>query len=297
VPEISTLITDIYALIKRKDGWFNDALAGSFATTMAGKLQEQLGERQKTSTLRLSKMGPSCPKALWYSIHHPELAEALPPWAEIKYSYGHIIEALAIVLSKAAGHEVSGEQDAIVLDGITGHRDCVIDGCIVDVKSSSSRGFNKFKDKTLAQDDSFGYLDQLDGYVLGSHSDPLVRTKDRGYLLAIDKTLGHMCLYEHEVSHDREEALKERIRVYKEIVGSPTAPACECGVTPDGSSGNLRLDLRASYSAYKHICFPELRTFLYAAGPVFLSKVVKRPFNKDGPITEIDKNGKIVYNV
>jgi len=297
VPEIQTLIKDIYNLVQRKDGWFNDDLANSFASTVASKLQEQLGESQKTSTLRLSKMGPSCPKALWYSVNHPELAEALPPWAEIKYSYGHVIEALAIVLSEAAGHEVTGKQDAIVLDGITGHRDCVIDGCIVDVKSSSSRGFSKFKDKTLAKDDSFGYLDQLDGYVLGSHSDPLVRCKDRGYILAIDKTLGHMVLYEHEVSHDRSEALKERIRVYKAIVADPTPPACGCETFAEGSSGNVRLDTRASYSPYKHICFPNLRTFLYAAGPVFLSRVMKRPFNKDGPITEIDKNGKIVYNV
>jgi len=239
-------------------------------------------------------MGPRCPKALWNSSHHPELAEALPPWAEIKYSFGHIIEALAIVLAKAAEHEVTGEQDELVLDGIVGHRDCVIDGATVDVKSASSISFQRFKSGQF--DDTFGYLDQLDSYILAAASDPLVRIKDKGYLLVIDKQLGHMCLYKHEVSHERERTLRDRIREYKEIVNQPTAPACRCGVIADGSSGNYRLDLRASYSPFKHVCHPGLRTFLYSRGPVFLTKVVKRPFNKDGPIIEVDKNGKVVYN-
>src|SRR6266849_6159935 len=40
-------------------------------------------------------------------------------------------------MAKAAGHEVLGEQDELTLDGVVGHRDCVIDGCIVDVKTTS----------------------------------------------------------------------------------------------------------------------------------------------------------------
>ena len=65
-----------------------------------------------------------------------------------------------------------------------------------------------FKNKTIGQDDSFGYLDQLSGYVVASSQDPLVRIKDRGYILAIDKTLGHMVLYEHKI---REDNIHERI--------------------------------------------------------------------------------------
>src|SRR5258705_12324610 len=103
-------------------------------------------------------MGPRCPKALWHSIHTPEKAEALPPWVLIKFSYGHVIEALAIALAKAAGHTVEGEQGHVEFDGIVGHRDCVIDGCVVDVKSSSSRGFIKFKDNSISHDNPFGYL-------------------------------------------------------------------------------------------------------------------------------------------
>jgi hypothetical protein len=285
---ISTLVTDIYDLVKRKDGWFTPELAETFSQDVARRLQIQLSEEHGPARLRLSKLGPTCPCALWHSIHHPELAEALPPWAEIKYSYGHILEALVLTLAKAAGHSVTGEQDELVVDEIRGHRDAVIDGCIVDVKSSSSIGFRKFKDGTLAQSDSFGYLDQLDGYLVGSADDDLVTVKDRAYILAIDKTLGHMCLYEHRL---REQSIHNRIADYKAIVGRDLPPRCTCETKPDGKSGNIILGTKASYSAYKFTCFPGLRTFLYSDGPRYLTHVVREP-----DVQELDKYGKVVYN-
>lgn len=285
---INTLIPDIYALVKRKDGWFDEELAKYLSVDIAGRLQKSLSEQQRTATLRLSQMGPRCPCALWHSIHKPELAEPLPPWAEIKYSYGHVLEALAITLAKASGHEVTGEQDAVEVDGVVGHRDCVIDGCIVDVKSASSISFNKFKDKTIRDNDTFGYLDQLDGYLVGSLGDPLVRDKERAYILAIDKTLGHMCLYEHRL---REDNIRQRIVEYKQIVERPEPPRCECKSVPEGKSGNLKLDVKASYSPFKYACNPKLRTFLYASGPIYLTHVVRKP-----DVPEINRDGQIVYN-
>lgn len=272
MPNISTLVADIYSI------------AGKVPLDVSVKLEPQ----QPKGKLRLSQMKEQCPRALWYSIHHPELAEPLPPYALIKYNYGHFIEAMAIAYAKAAGHEVVGEQDAIILDGVEGHRDCVIDGCIVDVKSTSSLGFKKFKTGSIEEDDPFGYLDQLDGYVVGSADDPCVTCKDRGYLLAIDKQLGHICLYEHRVRPDR---ITKRIAECKRIVGCDIPPECTCKSIPDGKSGNFKLDTQASYSAYKYACKPLLRTFLYASGPVYLTRVERKP-----DVPEIDKNGKIVYH-
>lgn len=286
--QINTLVTDIYQLMGRRDGWFTGAIADSLSTNIAVSLQYQLGERVGRPTLRLSQMGPRCPRSLWYSIHKPEMAEALPPWAEIKYSFGHILEALIIALAKAAGHQVEGEQDELVLDDIVGHRDCVIDGCVVDVKSSSSRGFVKFKNKTLWQDDSFGYLDQLDGYVTASADDPLVRVKDKGYILAVDKQLGHLALYEHII---RSDSIKQRIVRSKEIVGLGEPPLCDCETVADGKSGNIKLGIKASYNPYKRCCFPNLRTFAYSNGPVDLVKVVRLP-----DVPEIRPKEKVVYH-
>jgi len=283
---IHTLIADIQYLLTTK-GWFTDAFREELSQEVGRRLQVQFNEEFKPR-LRLSRLGPTCPRALWYSIHHPELAEKMPPWVENKFAFGHITEAWAIALAKAAGHEVTGEQDELIVDGVAGHRDCVIDGCIVDVKSAASRSFEKFKKKTLAQDDAFGYLDQLDGYLVGSAEDNLVTVKDTGYLFAIDKQLGHMCIYEHEL---REKHIRARILGYRNIVENSSPPVCECESVPDGSSGNLKLGTRASYSAFKYACMPHLRTFLYSDGPRYLTKVVRKP-----DVQEIDKDGHYVYH-
>jgi hypothetical protein len=39
--------------------------------------------------------------------------------------------------------------------------DCIIDGEVVDVKTASGYGFRKFKDGTLPEEDTFGYMAQL----------------------------------------------------------------------------------------------------------------------------------------
>lgn len=285
---INTLVKDIYGVVGSEEGWFDKALAEEFSGELGKRLVESIRPRDEIPSLRLSQMGDRCPKQLWHSIRTPELAEPLPAKARIKYTYGHILESLVIAMAKAAGHEVTGEQDELWVDGIRGHRDCVIDGCIVDVKSASSFSFKKFQDGSIKHDDPFGYLYQLDGYLLGSCEDPLVRMKDRGYLLAIDKQLGGLALYEHRL---REGLIRNRIRDYKEIVQLDKPPPCTCGTVSDGKSGNIKLDTKASYSLYKHCCFPHLRTFLYATGPVYLTKVVRKP-----DVIEVDKYGKVVYN-
>lgn len=283
---INTLITDIYDTVGRQQGWLQP---GDFATELGQKLLEKTLPREEVPRLRLSQMGPVCEKQLWYSIHSPGSQEALPPYTRIKFLYGDILESLVISMAKAAGHEVTGEQDAVTVDGVTGHRDCVIDGCVVDVKSANSRSFKQIKDKQMENDPFLcAYLDQLDGYLVGSASDPLVRNKDTGYILAIDKTLGHLTLYEH---HLRKQRILGRIASYKRIVASDEPPCCSCGTVPDGRSGNIKLDTKASYSSYKHVCFPELRTFLYATGLVYLTKVVRTP-----DVTEIGRDGKYIYH-
>lgn len=289
MPQLNTLVPDIYRTITRNDNdWFRDDLALQFSSELSRRVQDQFGERGKP-TLRLSAMGPKCPKALWHSINTPELAEPLPPWARIKYTYGHIIEALALVLAKAAGHEVVGEQDELWVDGIRGHRDCVIDGCIVDVKSSSSRGMEKFKSKDFSAMDDFGYLDQLDGYLVGSAGDPLVTVKDRAYILAIDKTLGHMVLYEHRLRHDH---ILQRIQTYKDLVNQAVPPGCTCPTVKDGESGNRKLAFPATYSPQKYSCFPHLRTFLYSDGIRYLTTVKREPA---AWVKEVDRNGHFIH--
>lgn len=298
---ITTLIPDIYQLLKEKQGtaaagWFTDELAIELSRDLGVRLKGSFGPRQRKGTLRLSQMGPRCPKALWYALHHPERAEKVNPWTQIKFAYGHILEALIIPLAKASGHEVTGEQDALVLDDIVGHRDAVIDGVTVDIKSASSLSFQKFKAPNYAVHDSFGYLDQIDGYVMAAHSDPLVRDKHWGCLLAIEKQQGHLCLYKHHVTDQRKENLRERIKYYKEIQAMDTPPPCECK-TQVGAWGNIELNWKAGYNEYKWECFPGLRACKYAGGVTFLAKVNKWPRGKDGrPLPEFNREGETIYH-
>lgn len=283
---INTLIKDVQDVLTRNDRSLADHLSENLVGEVRPRIHAAFTEREERPALRLSQMGEKCPRQLWASIHSPGVQEPLPPHARLKYTYGHLIESLLIALAKAAGHEVTGEGDELFVDGVRGHRDCVIDGCIVDVKSTSSLGFAKFKDKSIAENDTFGYLDQLDGYLVGSQHDDLVRVKDRAYLWACDKTLGHMCLYEHRIRQDR---IRERIAEYQRICSLPSPPECTCRSVPDGKSGNLKLDVKASYNPYKYFCKPNLRTFIYASGPVYLTKVVRTP-----DVPEVNREGVVI---
>jgi hypothetical protein len=261
VKSIYTLIPDVQELLTTK-GWWSDEISSYFTDKVSRGLRDAYSEKERTPGLRLSRMGNNCPRQVWYSYHHPEYAEPLPSSAILKYTYGHIIEALALTLAKAAGHRVEGEQDEITLDGIPGHRDCVIDGNIVDIKSSSTRGMAKFKDsRSFEEDDAFGYLDQIDGYVVGSSNDVVVLNKKSGFIWAIDKTLGNMVLYEHTV---REQSIRDRIVSYKHIIGRSSPPPCNC----ETKMG--RLGLKASYSSFKKVCFPNLRTIIEKGRPIYL---------------------------
>jgi hypothetical protein len=280
---IHTLIPDIYKIVNTN--WMTDELANILARDIASRLGTG---RQARRALRLSELRPRCPKALWHSVHTPELAAPLPPWVHIKLMYGHILEALVLTLARAAGHKVEGEQDELVCCGVVGHRDAVIDGCVVDVKSSSVLALDKLKTGSIEQNDGFGYLDQLDAYIGGSATDSLTTVKDKGYLLGIGKELGHLALHEHKY---RASHIEERIRDYQRIIALPEPPNCECG-TEAFTNGNTKLDTRASYDEMRYVCWPKLRTFIYAKGPVYLTNVVKAP--KDVP--ELDKHGRICYN-
>jgi len=291
VKSIYTLIKDVENVVT-KDNWFHHDDASKYSSEMASRVMERLVGEERTPGLRLSSMGERCPRSLWASVHAPSFQEKFPAHVRIKFHFGDVIEAMAIALAKAAGHTVEGEQHEVVVDGVKGHLDCILDGCVVDVKSINSMGFQKVKAGLVAEDLFLrSYLDQLDGYIVGSLNDPRVIVKDRGYIWAIDKAMGHMCIYEHKL---REDHIRSRIGSYKTIIGQDVPPVCTCGTQPEGVSGNIKLDLKASYNPYKHFCFPNLRTFIYAGGkPTHLVKVVKKPLDR---VIEVDREGNIVYN-
>jgi len=280
--KIETLVDDIYTFLDGKDP-FSEEILGEFTRNMEHMLRSRLGpQEERKPYLRMSNLGKPCERQVWLQVNAPETAEELPPNVRLKFLYGDVIEELLLFLAKAAGHDVQGEQDRMELAGIVGHRDAVIDGVLVDVKSASSFSFQKFAKGDLKGDDPFGYIGQIQSYLASSQDDPLVTEKNRCAFLVMDKTLGHICLDIHEKVSFDVQAIAER---KKEMIAGDMPNRT---YSPEvASNGNETLPMPCGYCNVKHGCHKKLRGFAYAGGPKFFTKVVTQPRNRYGEIPEI----------
>ncbi len=276
---IETLVDDMNKVIDGEGGWDNLVHSG-FISNLSDTVKDRLKKEDKTEayrpTLRMSNLGVPCERKLWYHCNQPEGRQLLRPEVKFKFLFGDIIEEVILGLAKAAGHTVEGEQDELRINGIVGHRDAVIDGMTVDVKSASSRSFDKFKKGQLKENDPFGYVSQLSSYVFAGRDDPLVLDKSRGAFLVVDKQHGHICLDVHDLSEEVR-TKEQEVDYLKGMVKMPTPPDRGFQPIPDGKSGNRKLPLNCAYCDFKHVCHPNLRTFLYSYGPQYLTTVKREP--------------------
>ena len=235
----------------------------------------------------MSNLGTRCERKLWYAINHPEWAEGLSAEAQIKFLFGDILEELLLFLAQQAGHKVEGTQDTVELNGVLGHRDGIIDGRLIDVKSASTQGFKKFKENRVSgEDDAFGYEDQLNGYFQASKEDPALTDKDHISYLAIDKQFGHIVLDTYKPNNKDYGAKIDHLR---NVISMLNPPARSFGSEPDGRSGNEKLPTYCSYCEFKSKCWPNLRTFIYSSGPRYLTHVERTP---DVPEVTKKNNGE-----
>ena len=124
---IDTLVKDIYKLFDEgNDRKPKTHDLNKFAESMKDAVLTYLTEKQSGSRgIRMSSLGKP-DRQLWYELYKPELREHMPSHARIKFLYGHILEALLLLLSKTAGHSVTDEQRTLKLDGVTGHQDAAV---------------------------------------------------------------------------------------------------------------------------------------------------------------------------
>ena len=274
---IDTLVEDIYQIVQEGTTELTDEDYESFGRNVAKIMKRRLTEAQEerpTFTLRMSNMGSPCVRKLYLEKNNPGEKEPLNSPTLIKFMYGDIIEEMLLFLASASGHRVEGMQDEQSIAGIKGHRDCVIDGVLMDVKSASSFSFKKFQDHKLDEDDPFGYVVQGNSYLYAGQDDPLIEDKDNFGFLVMDKTLGHICVDVHKKKNWDLDALYEK---RKEIVNGEELPDRAFEDIPDGKSGNRKLGTFCSYCDVKESCWPELRTFLSSRGPLFLTHVEREP--------------------
>ncbi len=241
--KIETLVEDIYKVLEHKTH-VPDDVAESFGRNMANLLKSSIDKDPYEPKLRGSNIGTNCERELWYTVNTPEDKEKLQPNVHMKFLIGHVMEQVLLALAKIAGHKVEGEQDALEIGTITGHRDAIIDGVTVDAKSASTRSFAKFESGLTRNDDGFGYLDQLNAYVYAGQSDERVQDKGRGAFLVVDKTLGHICLDIHEYNgKDYAEVVSEKTAVLASSKPPPRGYFDEA----DGKAGNRKLGTVCSY--------------------------------------------------
>lgn len=274
---IDTLVEDVYKVVSEKGGWdkaANEYFKERVGATMWSRLTPP--EEERKGSLRMSNIGKPCARQLWYSIHHDTEGEDLHPSAHLKFLYGDILEDLLLSLAVAAGHTVEGCQDTMEINGIKGHRDAVIDGVNVDVKSASSYSFKKFESNDLRENDGFGYIRQLSSYVYASKDDPLVTDKKGGAFFVIDKTLGKICLDYYDFTKELDE-MEDFYEDRKDMASSTSPPPRGFEPEPEGKSGNEKLGFQCSYCPFKKLCYPDLRTFSGYRGPVFLTTVKREP--------------------
>jgi hypothetical protein len=248
---------------------------------MRDVLERGLRPRDPTKPARVwfSNVGGPCTRKLWYKLHTPADAEPLGPGTRLKFLYGDIIEELVLTLARKAGHVVEHEQAHVEWNGITGRIDAVIDGMLVDVKSASSYSFKKFQGGLQRDDDAFGYLGQLAGYLLVARDLGLVSdaNRNRAAFLAVNKETGRLHLDVHKFSDQDLAQWSIDVQENKHEAEGDGTPIRAFDPVPEGKSGNLKLGVNCSYCDFKHSCWPGLRTFLYSNKPVFLTEVVREP--------------------
>jgi hypothetical protein len=269
--KIDTLVEDIYNLLCSEND-IEDEVFEQFGKDMAAMMKSRLNSGDRKPELSMSQVGqPDC--KLWYKMNEPEHEEPLRPEVRFKFLYGDILEEVLLFLAVASGHKVEGKQTRMEAHGIQGSRDAVIDGVLTDVKSASSFAMKKFTNNGLLNDDPFGYLDQIFLYLDASQEDETVVEKDKAAFLAADKQHGHLVL---DV-YNKPDTDYASVVAFKQAAIGGKFPGRSYPDQADGKSGNRKLGTECSYCAFKQRCWPNLKTYLYAGGPRFLTKVERVP--------------------
>jgi len=276
--KLDTVVEDIYKEVSKisegKTLKVTEKQLDEFAAGMKSAMKHWLTPREvKKPYLRMSNIGKP-ERQLWYDMKLDPKENIIDASTQIKFLYGHLLEEVVLFLVNLSGHKITDQQKEVKIKGIKGHMDCKIDGEVVDIKSASNFAFRKFKDGTLPNKDSFGYLAQLAGYEEAEQS-------TGGGFLAINKESGELSLFKPQ-SLDKPN-IKQKIDTLNKQLKKKTPPARCHAPVPNGSYGNMQLPTECKWCPHKFVCHKDanegkgLRTFKYSTGLTYLTKVVRLP--------------------
>lgn len=279
--EISTLTSDIYRILDAGlDHEPSADLAADYAMRIGGEMAKSTLRRdapRERGKLWASDLGKSCLRKHWYNFNMPECSAPLMGHTKFKFLYGNILEEAVLYMAEEAGHTVTDQQARVEMDlregwKISGRIDGLVDGVLVDVKTTSSYGFTRYKGGINHSNDSFGYLWQLGFYkAYGDFS-----FSEEGFIW-IDKQNGHIAYTEVQTPELLE--IEERANAIVDAIETKEELDVPRGYTdePYGKSGNMTLPITCAYCDFKHQCWPGLRTFAYSHKPVDLTVVTREP--------------------
>jgi len=265
---IHTLVDDVYSVVS---GGIAPSTTNNKVEVSYDKWFTPRGSERDENVLYFSEVGDQCMRRLWYKYNKPELATKPDGQLLLKFFYGDILEELVLNVAEDAGHTVEKKQERVIYDvgnggKVRGRIDAVIDGVMVDVKSTTKLGVEKFKSGLV--DDPFGYYQQLNGYASALNYD------NAGFL-TIQKELGHVAYFPIAVD---KASFQMQAEAATEAVSSDVTSIPRLNPVPASkTSKNKKLCTACGYCNFKKECWPEVRTFLYSNGPEYLVDVVDLP--------------------
>ena len=188
--------------------------------------------------------------------------EGQPYNVKMRNTFGDMIEALAILIMKSAGVNITNEQKKLKYkfdgDEIEGRQDVEIDKKIWDIKSASPYSFEKKFGEAggfneVVREDSFGYASQ--GFLYGES-----QSKEFGGWIAINKSTGEwtVCETPASVEEHKKAALTSAKKNYKALKEGKPFKRCYDDVAETFRSkptGNRILGFVCSYCPYKLPCW------------------------------------------
>ena len=286
--DINTITEDIYHVLDATQDHEHDAtLVEGYASRIGGELHKATAPRNKPRTrgsLWASDLGKKCLRAHWYNFNGNSTVEKLEGHTKFKFLYGNLLEEAVLYFAEEAGHAVSHAQGRVEWQvnedwQVTGRIDAVIDGKLVDVKTTSTYGFKRYKDGITPSNDSFGYLEQVGFY---THFNGFDVPIDGTGFLWVDKGNGHI-KYTEVVPPTKDELEQRANNIIQAVDKEEHEVVRFYKPEPYGKSGNMSLPISCSYCPHKQTCWRDsnngqgLRGFAYNHAPVWFTDVQREP--------------------
>lgn len=280
---IDTLISDIYAVLGGQkppsDIVDNVTSNAEFAKRVLGHIHADLVPDDRSdrdpAEFYVTQFSNPCWRKAWYDKHKPDAVRerALQGHTKFKFLYGDLIEESFLYLAQAAGHAVSDTQRrySVLLDGtdykLAGRIDAVIDGWLVDVKSSDPYTFDRIVKGDYQ--DKFGYRRQLETYLAMADDASLKGIAN----IFINKVNGKMHVYKWPTTPSTMADTTRDMVKFGRVMAKGTVPSSFEGTVNDDGT----LSTTCSYCPLKFECFPDTTVYAYSSGPTFVvAEKVKR---------------------